>query len=124
MSAKRIVLIDDEQYLSAVIEMCLEKVGGWSVFAAYSGSAGLLLAQTKQPDAILLDVMMPDISGFEVLQQLKSDPLTQRIPVILLTAKMQAVVEADYARLGIVSVLTKPFDPLTLANQVANTLGW
>lgn len=121
MPTKRVLLIDDEKYLSEVIQLCLEKLAGWTVFTAQSGIEGLRLAEVEQPDAILLDVMMPDMDGFIVLQHLKSNPITQPIPVLLLTAKTQVArgFDADVA-----GVLTKPFDPLSLVNQIKETLGW
>ncbi len=121
MSAKRVLLIDDEKYLSEVIQLCLEKLAGWTVFTAESGIEGLRLAEVQQPDAILLDVMMPDLDGFLVLQHLKHNPMTQSIPVLLLTAKTQAVGESNA---DIVGVLTKPFDPLNLVDQINQALGW
>ncbi|MBE9017737.1 two-component system response regulator [Chroococcidiopsis sp. CCALA 051] len=124
MPSKRILLIDDEQRLSRVIETCLRKLGGWTVLTAQSGSEGLQKAQTQQPDAILLDVMMPDLDGIALFRELQENPATQAIPVILLTAKVQPVDRESYARLGVVGAIAKPFDPLQLANQIAETLGW
>ena len=124
MTTKRILLIDDEKYLSSVIQICLKKLGGWTVLSAESGSEGLLKAETEQPDAILLDVMMPDLDGPTVLQRLKANPATQAIPVIFLTAKVQSADHKKYAQLKIAGVLAKPFDPLKLADQVAKTLSW
>lgn len=124
MSAKRILLIDDEKALSVVIKTCLQKLGGWTVVTAELGSEGLMKAETTQPDAILLDIMMPDLDGFTVLQRLKSNPVTQAIPVVLLTAKVQSAHQSEYAQLDIAGVLVKPFDPLKLADQVAQALGW
>jgi CheY-like chemotaxis protein len=124
MPAKCILLIDDEKSLSAVIRTCLQKLGGWTVVTAELGNEGLLKATTTQPDAILLDIMMPDLDGLTVLQRLKSNPVTQAIPVVLLTAKVQAVHQNEYAQLDIAGVLVKPFNPLTLADQVAQMLGW
>ncbi len=124
MTAKRILLIEDEKYLSSVIQICLKKLGGWTVLSAESGSEGLLKAETEQPDAILLDVMMPDLDGPTVLQRLKANPATQAIPVIFLTAKVQSADHKKYAQLEIAGVLAKPFAPLKLADLVAKTLSW
>lgn len=124
MSIKCILLIDDEKSLSMVIKTCLQKLGGWTVITAELGREGLLKAEATQPDAILLDIMMPDLDGFTVLQRLKSNPVTQAIPVVLLTAKVQSAYSGEYAQLDVAGVLVKPFDPLKLADQLAQTLGW
>jgi CheY-like chemotaxis protein len=107
-----------------VIKVCLQKLGGWTVLTASSGAEGLHHAEAFQPDAILLDVMMPDLDGLTVLRQLRANPKTQTIPVVLLTAKMQSVHQNEYAQLDITGVLAKPFDPLQLAHHIAQMLGW
>jgi len=124
MPEKRILVIDDEINLCTVIQACLENLGGWETLTALSGKEGLAIAQTQQLDAILLDVMMPDIDGLTLFGQLQNDAATQAIPVILLTAKVQSTDIAQFAKLGVAGVIAKPFDPLTLAEQVASTLGW
>lgn len=124
MATKQILLIDDEENLVSVIQICLQKLGGWTVLTASSGAEGLRHAEAFQPDAILLDVMMPDLDGLSVLRQLRQNPLTQSIPVVLLTAKIQSAHQNEYAQLDIAGVLAKPFDPLLLANHVAQLLNW
>jgi CheY-like chemotaxis protein len=124
MTAKRILLIDDEANLVSVIQICLQKLGGWTVLTAGSGVEGLHKADTELPDAILLDVMMPDLDGLTVLGRLKANPKTQSIPVILLTAKVQSTHQDEYAQLAIAGVLAKPFNPMELAHQVAKLLDW
>jgi CheY-like chemotaxis protein len=124
MSVKRILVIDDERNLCTVIQACLENLGGWQVVTALSGSEGLSIAQTQQPDAVLLDVMMPDMDGVALFRELQTNPATQAIPVILLTAKVQSADLDQFAQLGVAGVIAKPFDPLTLSEQVASTLGW
>lgn len=124
MTAKRILLIDDEKRLARIVDVCLTRLGGWSVSIAASGNEGLLLAETEQPDAILLDVMMPDIDGLHLLQQLRANFATRSIPVILLTAKLDVVTPAQIIEFEIAGVIYKPFDPFKLADQVAEMLGW
>jgi CheY-like chemotaxis protein len=121
---KHILLIDDEKYLSLVVQACLQKLGGWTVSIAASGQEGLLKAQTVQPDAILLDMMMPDLDGRMVLQRLRSDPLTASTPVVLLTAKVHPILQGEYDQLKIAGVLRKPFEPLQLVPQIAALLAW
>jgi CheY-like chemotaxis protein len=124
MSAKRILVIDDEKNLCIVIQACLENFGNWQVLVAQSGNEGLVLAETEHPDAILLDVMMPDIDGMALFQKLQSNLATQNIPVILLTAKVQTIDLNQFSQLGVAGVIAKPFDPLRLSELVAKTLGW
>jgi len=117
-------VIDDEDVVQEVIQGCLEDVGGWETLLAGSGSLGLRIATDELPDAILLDVSMPDMDGVETFQKLQENPETKDIPVVLLTAKIQPTDQAHFSQLGIVGVIAKPFDPMTLAGQVAEMLGW
>ncbi|MFB2937446.1 response regulator [Aerosakkonemataceae cyanobacterium BLCC-F154] len=121
---KRILVIDDEINLSTVIQACLENLGGWETLTAVSAKEGLTIAQTQQLDAILLDVMMPDMDGLTLFRELQKDSVTQKIPVILFTAKVQSTDLDEFAKLGVAGIIAKPFDPMTLADQVAFTLGW
>ncbi len=91
---------------------------------ARSGKEGLARAGAKLPDAILLDVMMPDMDGPATLQQLRTNPATQSIPVIFLTAKVQSADRRRFANLGVQAIISKPFDPLRLAEQISAALGW
>ena len=124
MITKRILVIDDDEDIQDVAQVALEVVGGWEVITASSGIEGLSLAATEQPDAILLDVMMPDLDGIATLKQLKTNPATQTIPVILLTAKVQSSDRDRFAQLDIIAIIPKPFKTMLLANQVAEILGW
>lgn len=122
--AKRILIIDDEDDIREVAQLTLEAVGGFEVFTAESGSEGIKKAEKEQPDAILLDVMMPEMDGITTFKQLQANSLTSNIPVILLTAKVQASDQRRFAELGIIGMVPKPFDPMTLTDQVAEILGW
>ncbi|MEX0271383.1 response regulator [Leptolyngbyaceae cyanobacterium UHCC 1019] len=124
MVAKRVLVVDDEEPIQDVIQGCLEDVGGWEVLRAASGGEGVDLARSRLPDGILLDVSMPGMDGFEVLQRLQADPATQLIPVILLTARVQPEDRAKFAELAITGVILKPFDPMALVDQVAAAFGW
>lgn len=124
MTAKRILVIDDEEDIREVAQLSLEMVGGWEVLTAGSGSEGIAKADAEQPDAILLDVMMPDMDGPATFAQMQRHSGTQHIPVILLTAKVQATDQRRFAELGVAGIIAKPFDPMNLANQVAKVLGW
>jgi CheY-like chemotaxis protein len=121
---RRVLIIDDEEDIREVAALSLETVAGWEVMVAGSGSAGILKARTSKPDAILLDVMMPGMDGPTTYQELRAIPETANIPVILLTAKVQAADQKRFSDLGVARVMFKPFDPLTLAQDIAATLGW
>ncbi|MDQ3759367.1 MAG: response regulator [Actinomycetota bacterium] len=122
MSAKHILLVDDEDDIREVARVSLEAVGGWQVSSASSGIEGIAKARSERPDAILLDVMMPGIDGPATFMRLQSDPQTRDIPVILLTAKAQAADRHRSEELGVAGMLTKPFDPMALSDQVAAIL--
>jgi CheY-like chemotaxis protein len=117
-------VVDDDEDIRAVAQLSLEMVGGWEVLIACSGVEALSKAEIAQPDAILLDVMMPDMDGPETFQKILSNHAIHNIPVILLTAKVQAADRRRFADLGVRGVISKPFDPMTLPDQVAGILGW
>lgn len=124
MSTKRVLVVDDEDAIQAVIQCCLEDIAGWEVLLASSGQQGLYLAEVEKPDGILLDISMPQMSGIEALQKLQANPMTQDIPVIFLTAKVQPEEKEYFSHLKVVGLLTKPFYPMNLVNQVAELFGW
>jgi CheY-like chemotaxis protein len=97
---------------------------GWEVLSVGSGEEGLQQAELQQPDAILLDLMMPDMDGLMILTALRENPATQQIPVIVMTAKVQALYQLEYRQLGVAAVFIKPFEPTTLVQQVKNALRW
>jgi CheY-like chemotaxis protein len=121
VTIKKLLVIDDEDDLRKLIQTCLEIMGGWQIITASSGNEGLNLAQLNLPDAILLDVMMPDMDGLSTLKKLQSNPMISNIPVILMTAKGRFV-ESNFTELGVKGVIKKPFNPLKIANQVAAAL--
>jgi len=121
---KHILLIDDEDDIREVTAVSLETVAGWQVSSAASGSAGLELAKKALPDAILLDVMMPEQDGPATLRLLRSDEVTAQIPVIFLTAKAQSIEQEHLQAIGAAGTLAKPFNPLTLASQISGILNW
>jgi CheY-like chemotaxis protein len=124
VSTRRILVVDDEDDIREVAQVSLELVGHFEVLTASGGRAGVVSARAEMPDAILLDVMMPDMDGPATLSELKSDPKTRDIPVIFLTAKTQTAERSRLASLGAAGIMTKPFDPLKLASEVAATLNW
>ena len=124
MNNKYILLIDDEETIQEVVQIGIEIETDWKVFIASSGLEGIATAQTEQPDVILLDVMMPDMDGISTLSKLKANPQTGSIPVILLTAKTQVVDKNQFHSLGVIDVITKPFNSMTLASRIAKILQW
>jgi two-component system alkaline phosphatase synthesis response regulator PhoP len=120
---RTILIIDDEEAIQMVICFGLQMTAGWTVLTADSGLTGVQIAQTAQPDAILLDFMMPKMDGMATLKALRSCPETNRIPVIFLTAKVQSL-EEQLQTLGISGVITKPFNALDLSKQIAKILEW
>jgi CheY-like chemotaxis protein len=122
--SKSILIIDDEEGILGLVRASLEARGGWRVLTACSGKEGLARACTERPDAILLDWTMPDLDGAATLQQLRANPATRTIPVVLLTAKVQSADWHRFASLQVEGVISKPFDPLRLAAQISMALGW
>uniref|UniRef100_E6PZM5 Response regulator receiver protein n=1 Tax=mine drainage metagenome TaxID=410659 RepID=E6PZM5_9ZZZZ len=122
--SRRILIIDDEDDIRQVAALSLETVAGWDIIVASTGAQGIQRALENLPDAILLDVMMPGMDGPTTFRELQKNPVTAKIPVILLTAKVQSADQRRFADLGVRAVLTKPFDPLTLSSQIERILGW
>jgi CheY-like chemotaxis protein len=121
---RRILIIDDEDDIREVAALSLEAVAGWNVSTASSGSQGIEEATRLQPDAILMDVMMPGMDGPTTFRAMQQVDAIAHIPVVLLTAKVQGVDQRRFADLGVAGVLFKPFDPLLLSQQIASALGW
>lgn len=120
----RILIVDDDDDIREIAALSLEATTNWTVLAASSGQQGVEVAASHQPEAILMDVMMPGMDGPTTFRQLRGNPRTANIPVVLLTAKAQGPDQQRLAGLGVAGVLFKPFDPLTLAAQISEALGW
>ena len=123
---RRIVIIDDEEDIREVAALSLEAIAGWEILTASSGAEGIAIAAAalSKPDAILMDVMMPEVDGTTTFGLMQQNPAVAGIPVLLLTAKVQGIDQRRFANLGVTAVLFKPFDPLTLAQQISDALGW
>lgn len=121
---RRILIIDDEEDIREVASLSLEATAGWQVLTASSGAQGIELATIHKPDAILMDVMMPGVDGPTTFLQMQQVSAIAHIPVLLLTAKVQGMDKRRFADLGVAAVLFKPFDPLTLAEQIREALRW
>ncbi len=121
---RRVLIIDDEPDIREVTTLSLETMAGWEVMQASSAAEGIEKAQRERPDAILLDLMMPDVDGKATLMRLQQDAKTSHIPVLLLTAKVQSFDLEKLKGLGLAGVLPKPFDPTTLSEQIRAALRW
>jgi CheY-like chemotaxis protein len=124
MATKKILVIEDEEGLRDIIQFSLEAAAGWQVLSAASGSAGIVIAQAEPLDAILLDVMMPEMDGIETFQRLQKDSSTQSIPTIFLTAKARSSEQQQFISLGVSGVLTKPIKARDLVEQIKQILNW
>ncbi len=124
---RKVLIIDDEDDIREVAALSLETVAGWQVVTANCGPEGIRMAAAEKPDAILLDVMMPEMDGPTTFKNLQADPQTSHIPVLLLTAKVQGVDQRPVLHsLGVKRrVLFKPFDlRLNSLEEMAAVLGW
>jgi CheY-like chemotaxis protein len=124
MIRKQILIVDDQEHLRELVQLCLEDLAGWNTLAAASGQECLEILKTERPNAILLDLSMPGMDGFAVCDRLRSDPITRSIPVILLTARVLSSDTTNFAKMGVAGVIRKPFEPTTLPGKVAEILGW
>ena len=124
MTTKSILIIDDDLSILQVAKLSLKRGAGWTVVTANSGEAGIALAESEQPDAILLDMMMPGMDGLTTLEKLVASPQANHIPVIFLTAKTQASDRQQLYAAGAKGLIAKPFEPDDLAPKVEAFLGW
>ncbi len=115
--ALRVLVCDDERLIVRLIQVNLEKQG-YTVITAYDGKEGLEKIRAEKPDLVVLDVMMPYMDGFEVLKNLRRDPETESLPVIMLTAKAQDKDVFEGYHYGADMYLTKPFNPIELVTFV------
>ena len=119
----KVLIVDDEPDIRRIAKLGLARVGKMDVVEATNGNEALARAKEDHPDAVLLDVMMPGLDGPSTLARLREDPATSAIPVVFLTAKAIAAEVDRLKSLGAAGVLTKPFDPMTLARELRAVLG-
>lgn len=122
MNKRKILIIDDEESFCKLVKMNLELDENFSVEMATEGKKGIELAKKFKPDAIILDIMMPKMSGFEVLEKLKKDSNTITIPVIMLSAKEDMESQVKAAQLYDELYLVKPIDAPTLKTKIEEIL--
>ncbi|MBS3974785.1 MAG: response regulator [Actinobacteria bacterium] len=117
----RILVVDDEPHILKLVSFSLSSAG-YQVSEATDGAAGISAATEIKPDLILMDVMMPLMTGYQALERLKADPETAEIPVVMLSAKSQLYEQEEGLRLGAVRYICKPFTPKVLVQMVEEVL--
>lgn len=116
---QRILHVEDEADIRAVAKLALEKVGGFVVKSCASGEEALKEAEDFGPDLLLLDVMMPGMDGPATLKALWEKPSLADVPAIFMTAKVQSAELDQFKSMGVDAIIAKPFDPMTLAEQLS-----
>ena len=124
MRGKKILLVDDDADFVEAIKIILENKS-YDVAVAHDGKEGLRKVETEQPNLIILDVMMPEIDGYEVCAKLKADPKYRHIPILLLTAVGEAIPTSKYTKeMGMRTeaddYIPKPVEPIKLVERVEN----
>ncbi len=122
--SKTVLLIDDDPYILQIVQTSLEVFSEWKPAIANSAKKGLEAIFRAKPDAILLDMMMPNIDGFTFLKYLQADPQLAGIPVVLLTSRVDLLETKKIMLLGVKGAIAKPFYAITLASQISQILGW
>ena len=115
---ERILYVEDDPDIQSIAKLALEDLGGFTVEVCLSGREALKLAPEFSPQLMILDVMMPGMDGPTTLAELRKLPTLENVPAIFMTAKVQKQEVADYKALGAVDVIAKPFDPMTLADDI------
>jgi CheY-like chemotaxis protein len=121
---KRILVIDDDDGIRTIIQIGLTAVASWEVLTAASGTEGIITAAVTQPDAILLDVTMPGLDGWETFERLQANPLTRSIPAILLTAQAHCRQYQRFIDAGIQGLIVKPCKAQELVAKIRSYLNW
>ena len=114
----KVLVAEDDPDIQVILKMVLTRLGKCEVTVTSQGDQVVPLVKTHKPSLILLDVMLPEMSGTEICKALKSDPETEPIPVIFLTARSMPAEAHAALQMGAVGYLAKPFDPMTLIGQI------
>lgn len=124
MSMRSILLIEQEPCIGEVLYACLSELGGWSVTLSNSIRAGVDLCETVHPDVILLDTSTSETDALIFMEHLKQHSITQSIPIVLLSSRANWFTPKQLQKMGFVGAITKPFNPTTVSDQIAQLLGW
>ncbi len=123
VAAKRVVCVEDEPEMIDLVRLILSRKG-FNVIGANGGIEGLETVRREKPDLVLLDLMMPDMDGWEVYQQMKADTELREIPVVVVTAKAQSIDKVLGLHIAKVDdYITKPFGPQELLESVEKIIG-
>ncbi|HEY9683526.1 MAG TPA: response regulator [Drouetiella sp.] len=122
MESKKVLLVDDDPNIRRIAQIVLSNIGRYEVMLACCGADAIELATQSNPDLILMDVMMPDMDGPTTLTHIRSVPSLQNTPTIFITAKVQKHEMHVYKQQGALGVITKPFDPMHLCNEIDKLL--
>lgn len=114
----RLVICDDDPVIRYLLEVVLGKRGGHDVTSVDSPEAVVDTVADRQPDLVLLDYVMPKLTGLDVVERLRGDPRTAEVKVVFLTGRVDVSDEASLGGLGVVGVIEKPFDTSTLADRL------
>ncbi|OGN90399.1 MAG: hypothetical protein A2Z70_00885 [Chloroflexi bacterium RBG_13_48_17] len=119
---KKILIVEDDPSFSRAINHIILKEG-YDVITASNGLAGLRMAKDENPDLLILDVMLPGLDGFEICSQLRQNPQTEKLPIIMLSAKGQEIDKTTGLKVGANEYLTKPIDRALLLEKISSLLG-
>ena len=114
---RRILVADDDRMIRLLVRMLLEQ-DGFTVLEAENGAEALAMARAENPDLLLVDLQMPDMNGYQVLQKMRADPAQASIPVIVLTSESGTAVESQVLDMGAEDFLVKPFKPEVLIARI------
>ena len=117
MNERKVLVVDDEENIIHILEFSIE-AEGYEVITASNGEEAIKKARKEQPNLIILDIMMPKVDGYEVCRVLKANPLTKKIPVILLTAKGREIDKRLGFEVGASDYIVKPFSPSKLIDKI------
>lgn len=121
---RRIMVVDDSDEIREIAQLSLETFNGWEVAVAASGAEAVDAVRARQPDVVLLDVMMPFQDGPATLRMLRDEEITRDVPVVFMTARLTGWDQAKLDALGAQGLIAKPFDPTRLGDEVSDLLDW
>ena len=124
VSSRTVLVVDDDDMIREVAKIALESIAGWQVSTARNGEEARQLASRQRLDLVVLDVMMPALDGPSTAALLSADSVTRELPVIFLTAKSPMTTEQLDRIPNLLGVIRKPFDPMSLADQIKRIAGW
>lgn len=119
---RKLLIVDDEDGVRSLVRMTLDS-GYYEILEAQEGRQALEFARAHHPDLVLLDVMLPDMSGFDICRELKNDPRMASTTIVMLTARAQQTDVGEAEAAGADGYFTKPFSPIALMRKVESILG-